>query len=166
MGDIVGLSDTFYTDAEVEDVDEQDDPSCDGYVHEDKTSRTGVSKPKLWGKDQFPEKVKGVCNYEMANPVAAQEWRCPCKDRSCLLTDHIKTLELYKHRKSFHLTANARGGKRDALSSMLVAHYSIRWNILPKFCCRITQRYMCGCGGLSVWLISANVLRGPYGYQS
>eukprot|EP00965_Chrysotila_dentata_P259835 6213699-Pleurochrysis_carterae.AAC.2 len=67
--------------------------------------------------------LEGVCNYELGNFTAAQEWRSPCVDRSCLSIGRIQALQLYEHRKSFRLTAHVQGGKRDALRAILAAHY-------------------------------------------
>ena len=57
---------------------------------------------KLWTNALFPEGMEGPSNWDLLNLSAAQEWRCPCPDRSCLSKERYpKPDPLYDFRKTF-----------------------------------------------------------------
>ena len=90
----------------------------------DSPQKARAASRKLWSKQQFPEGTAGVSNYEMANLTAAQEWVCPCPDRSnCISAERVPLLKLYDHRKDFRTKAAGRGGLRDANRKEMQQHY-------------------------------------------
>ena len=81
------------------------------------------SSAKLWTKKQFPAGVESSNNWRMENLRAAQEWSCPCLDRTnCIGADRICVLRLYDHRQRFREHAGA-GGLRDKTREELEGHY-------------------------------------------
>ena len=81
------------------------------------------SSVKLWTKKQFPAGVENSNNWRMENMRAAQEWSCPCLDRTnCIGADRICVLQLYDHRQRFRERAGP-GGLRDATRDELEGHY-------------------------------------------
>jgi hypothetical protein len=66
----------------------------------------------------------GASNYDMENLTAAQEWSCPCTDRTnCIGADRLNLIKLYEHRKRFQTTAAGKGGLRDANRAEMQGHY-------------------------------------------
>lgn len=69
---------------------------------------------KLWSNAEFPEGIRGAANWDLLNLSKAQDWRCPCPDRSCLSRERFpKVDELYDYRKTFQ-TASRKKGLRDS----------------------------------------------------
>lgn len=77
-------------------------------------SRNAQQTGKLWSKNEFPEGIKGAANWDLLNLAMAQQWQCPCTDRSCLsLERYPKVDPLYDFRKTFQTTSK-KMGKRDS----------------------------------------------------
>jgi hypothetical protein len=113
-------------ESEAEDYDAECD-ACDEDEDNAGGNARGKSKStsgKLWSNAQFPEGVRGACNFDFANLAAAQTWSCPCADRhNCIGADRLKGADLYDHRKKFMTTASLKGGLRDANRTQLLNHY-------------------------------------------
>lgn len=100
------------------------------------SAQAGTSRApsrKLWTNLQFPEGQKGPANWDMQNLKEAQEWSCPCKDRTnCINTDRINLLQLYEYRKDFQTRAKSKGGLRDASRADMEAHYDISKGVFTR----------------------------------
>ena len=108
------------------DADGADAADADGANESATAAPALASRQKLWTNREFPEGVTPLqSNWDMANLIAAQNWTCPCTDRtSCISADRLTVLQLYEYRKHFLTTCKQRGGKRGALASDLKGHYS------------------------------------------
>lgn len=84
-----------------------------------------ASSGKLWSTDQFPEGIKGAANWDLLNLSKAQEWRCPCTDRSYLSQERYPKVDpLYDFRKSFQTTSRKRGLRDTFRKRILEPAYS------------------------------------------
>ena len=109
------LEDDHLADSEDDAGSEDDDVGGEG-------GSSSQDAGKLWTKAQFPEGTMGAANYTMSNLMAAQDWMCPCLDRTnCIAPSRLTVLQLYEHRKSFLTGVDARG-KRDAMRAILAQH--------------------------------------------
>ena len=93
------------------------------------------SAGKLWSKVEFPEGCAPIqASWDMDNLLAAQNWSCPCADRSnCISADRLSVLELYEYRKKFLTTCANEGGKRDATRKEMSQHADGAGNISRSF---------------------------------
>ena len=117
-------------DSDEEEVSSEDKSECGSDEESGSDGAEDQDKPvpdrsrKLWSADQFPEGMTGANNYDLTNLVAAQKWKCPCKDRvSCIGLERLKTMELYEYRKAFRTTAANHGGLRDASRTDMAGHF-------------------------------------------
>ena len=126
--------------------------ACEEEVEGDGTisGASSSSAGKLWSAVQFPEGTDGVKCWDVANLMAAQQWECPCHDRTnCISADRVSVLELYEYRKAFR-TAHA-GNTRDACRcpplAPLPPHCHATATPLPPHCHPTATRLLCVLAG-------------------